>query len=90
MMILIVRTTMNNWIPVSTLPEKRIRVIACDKLFVIGDVFYGYASWHTRYNDFCKERRPVEKWDELHWRYSLDESMAPTPTHWMPLPKLPE
>ena len=77
------------WVSVSHPPQERIRVIAADAISVIGVCFFGHASAPTLWNDAASQRCQVECWETKIWRYSRDECRCPLPTHWQPLPPLP-
>jgi hypothetical protein len=79
------------WISVDDkMPEDRIRVIAADKLIVIGDCFFGEGSGPTMWSEQLGERVIISRWPYRIWRYTLNEFPCPIPTHWIPLPSPPK
>jgi hypothetical protein len=70
--------TVANWTPATELPEERIRVIAAQPDYIVGECFYGDSF-----------RDSLGKC----WRYTgrLEEPLPAhlQPTHWQPLPDAP-
>lgn len=74
------------------MPPERIRVIAADDLFIIGDCFYGECSPVSGkvYNEFFDSFEPIPRAREKLWRYTQTEHPAEGVVYWTPLPEIPK
>lgn len=77
------------WFTIETIPRERIRFIGAINDFVVGDIFFGTASYKFHK---CGDLSYIEECNIKAFRYTHGEDRVPSylqPTHWMPIPDAP-